>query len=102
MDCNTRTHPPLSLKKFLLPIPPTIVSAIADDTPAAIPNETTVAMNTAAINEHVKEAPFEAMDADNIEALNVEEKHGESVCKIMMNVVAPTSKNGYAKRMWHS
>ncbi len=77
---------------------PNDAAAIADDTPAVMPNETTIAMNTAAINEHVEEAPFEVMDSDTIEALNREEKHSKLVFKIMMNVVAPSSTYGHAQK----
>ncbi len=96
MDCNTRTNPPLSVKKILLP-PPKDDTAIADDTPAVIPNETSIAIDTADINEHVKGASFEAMDVDEVEATNEEEKHGVHVCKIMMNIVAPSSEK-YAQK----
>ncbi len=63
-----------------------------------MPNETTIATDTAAINKHVEGASFEAMDVNEDEATNREKKNGVCVHKIMMNVVAPSSMNGYAKK----
>ncbi len=105
MGSNGLQHknpPPSTTKENFVADPPNNDAAIADDTPAVMPNKTTVAMNTAAIKKHIEKAPHEAMDADNIEAFHGEEKHGERFREIMMNVVAPSSKNGYAQKIWHS
>ena len=98
MGSNGLQHknpPPSTTKENFVANSPSDDAAIVDDTPAVMPNETTVDMNTAAINKHIEEAPHEAMDADNIEAFHGEEKHGERFREIMMNVVAPSSKNGW-------
>ena len=67
-----------------------------------MPNELPIAMSTAAPNEHTEGVSFEAMDVDAIEAAIWEERHGVHVCKIMMNVLAPSNKKGYDRKMWHS
>ena len=42
-------------------------------------NESTIAMGTAAPNEHTEGSSFEAMDVDAVEAANGEERHGVRV-----------------------
>ncbi len=83
---------PTITEENIVAMPPKDDVAIANETPAAMPNEMTISMDTAAINEHIEGASFEAMDVDEVKATNGEEKHGKCDHDIMMNVVAQSSK----------